>query len=522
MTSPIAIVGMGCRLPGSPDLNALRRTVRSGQTPVREVPASRWDHARFYDPNPRQPGTSYARRLASVDDIEQFCPEHFGILPRRARFMDPQQRLVLDAARAAFEDAGLAPEALSGRRTGVFVGISVSEHYQLTTARLSAGLMQGGTYGRVPPGLEEILGPALENVPPIQAHSMVGQMLNMAAANVAQAFDLRGPALAADSACSSALVALGEAVLHLSAGSCDAALVGGVYLACTPNNMVAFSRIGALSRSEACRPFDERADGFVLGEGAGCLVLERLEDALAAGHRIWAVVRGVGMNNDGRGEGPMTPRLEGQVASLEQAYARAGVSPAEVGLVEAHGTATRVGDLVESQALAEVFGRARRGVTAAPCQITSIKGNIGHTLAAAGAAGLMNAVLAVADGVVPPLAGHQRRRSELPLGDAGMEIPTEARPWSAPGRRIAGVSSFGFGGTNVHVVIEEAPGRRSAARARGAAAPAEAPELFLLAAPGPAHMARYARALAREVADSGAPLADIACTLATRRSDAVR
>src|SRR5690606_2819154 len=154
--------------------------------------------------------------------------------------------------------------------------------------------------------------------------------------------------------------------------------------------------------------------------------------------------------------------LEGQVASLEQAYARAGVSPAEVGLVEAHGTATRVGDLVESQALAEVFGRARRGVTAAPCQITSIKGNIGHTLAAAGAAGLMNAVLAVADGVVPPLAGHQRRRSELPLGDAGMEIPTEARPWSAPGRRIAGVSSFGFGGTNVHVVIEEAPGRRSA------------------------------------------------------------
>ena len=511
----IAIVGMGCRLPGAADLTQLARLVRRGEVPVRDVPAERWNHASFYDPNPRRLDHTYARRLASVDSIEEFSPEFFGILPRRARAMDPQQRLLLDAARAAIEDAGLRPDALSGTRTGAFVGISVAEHYQLTTARLLATQMRDEALGRFAPGMAPAWDFLVEDVPPLQAYSMVGQMLNMTAANVAQAFDLRGPAFAADSACSSALVALGEAVLHLRSGACDAALVGGVYLACTPNNMVAFSRIGAISRAEVCRPFDARADGFVLGEGAGCLLVKRLEDALAAGDRIWAVVRGFGMNNDGRGEGPMTPRLDGQVAALEAAYRDAGIAPAEVGLVEAHATATSVGDRIESQALADVLGAGRTD----PCWLTGIKGNIGHTLAAAGAAGLMNAAMAVAEGVVPPLAGHEEPRRELPLRDAGFVIPRRAADWQAA-RRIAGVSSFGFGGTNVHVVLEQPP-VTPLPRRRARAAEVE-PELFLLSAPTEARLAEYARELAAFVTREQPSLRDVAFTLSRRRVDAVR
>ena len=511
----VAIVGMGCRLPGAADLTELARLVRRGEVPVREVPASRWSHASFYDPNPRRLDHTYARRLASVDAIDEFSPEFFGILPRRARAMDPQQRLLLDAARAAIEDAGTRPEALAGGRTGVFVGISVAEHYQLTTARLLATQMKDEGLGRFAPGMAPAWDFLVENVPPLQAYSMVGQMLNMSAASVAQAFDLRGPAFAADSACSSALVALGEAMLHLRAGACDAALVGGVYLAVTPNNMVAFSRIGAISRAEVCRPFDTRADGFVLGEGAGCLLIKRLEDAVAAGDRIWAVVRGFGMNNDGRGEGPMTPRLDGQVAALEAAYRDAGVAPAEVGLVEAHGTATPVGDRIESQALAQVLGAGRTD----PCWLTGIKGNIGHTLAAAGAAGLMNAAMALADGVVPPLAGHEQPRGELPLRDAGFVIPRQAADWGAR-RRIAGVSSFGFGGTNVHVVLEQPP-VPAPPRRRAHKEPA-LPELFLLSAPSEALLVDYARRLADFVAREKPALRDVAFSLSRRRVDPVR
>ena len=476
VTRAVAIVGMGARLPGAPSVLGLADVVERGRVPVRPVPQARWNHDQFYDPNPRRLDRTYARVLASVDDIDRFAPEFFGILPRRARFMDPQQRLLLDAARAALEDAGRGPGTLP-RSTGVYIGISVSEYYQLTTARVHLMQAAGGRFGRVPRGLDEVWDVLSENVPPIQAHSMVGQMLNMSAANLAQAFDLGGPAFATDSACSSALVALGEAILHLREGVCDAALVGGVYIACTPGNMIAFSRIGAISPSDACRPFDQRADGFVLGEGAGCVLLKRLEDAIADGDRIWAVVRGFGVNNDGRAEGPMTPRLGGQVACMERAYADADASPAEVGLVEAHGTATRVGDMVEAGSLAQVFGPARRGVSGlAPCWVTSVKSNIGHTLAAAGAAGLMSATLSLARRRIAPLAGFERVRGDLPLADAGAQVATEASDWdraAGGGRRMAAVSSFGFGGTNVHVVLEEAPEGAAPRRARAALAGAQ-------------------------------------------------
>ena len=517
-----AIVGMGCRLPGAADLTHFWTTVQSRRVPVGAVPRERWNHDSYYDPDPRRPDRTYARVLASVDEVDRFCPEFYGIVPRRARVMDPQQRLMLEVARAAIEDAGYASGGLP-RATGVYVGISVSEHYQLAAARLNAMQLRDGRFGRVAPGLESAWESLVENVPRTHAHSMIGQMLNMAATSVAQAFDLGGPAFAIDAACSSALVALGEAILHLRAGACDAALVGGVYVACTPSNLIGFSRIGALSPSDTCRPFDERADGFVVGEGAACVLLKRLDDALRDGDRIWAVVRGFGINNDGRSEGPMTPRLEGQVACIERAYADARMSPAQIGLVEAHGTGTRVGDLVEASSLAQVFRAARRGMARPTCSVTAVKGNIGHTLAAAGAAGLLSAALSLAHRRIPPLAGFAQPRRELPLGDAGLEVATAAREWAAGETpRAAALSSFGFGGTNVHVVLEEAP-EPAAPRCRAPAAPiAEDTELFVLSAPTLALLAGHAREVAAWMAEGGAPLADVAWTLTHRRLDAAR
>jgi len=270
----------------------------------------------------------------------------------------------------------------------------------------------------------------------------------MAAAAVSSAFDLGGASLVVDAACASALLALHEAVVHLRAGHCDLAIAGGVYLNLVPDNLVAFSRIGAVSPRGACRPFDRRADGFVLGEGAGVVVLKRLADAVAAGDGVYAVIRGIGCSNDGRAEGPMTPRLGGQVASLRRAYRDADVDPATVGFVECHGTATPAGDATELAALREVFGQD------ASAQVSSVKANIGHTMSAAGIAGLIKAVLVLRHGTVPPQVGCDDPDPAL----GTFRISRAAQPWtvSSDALRRAGVSSFGFGGTNVHVVLEEA------------------------------------------------------------------
>ena len=283
---------------------------------------------------------------------------------------------------------------------------------------------------------------------------MVGLLLNMIACNVSDVFELEGPSLVLDAACSSALLAVHEAVLHLRAGICDAAIVGGVYTICTPDLMVGFSRIGALSKSDVCRPFDQQADGFVLGEGAGVVVLKRLEDALRDDDRILAVVRGVGLNNDGRSEGPMTPRLKGQAEALARAYRDASVSPDMIGYVEAHGTATPVGDRTEIGALME--NASVNGNGSLRCAVASVKGNIGHTLAAAGMASLIRAAMVLNRGVIPPQAGLRSTRSDLGLDGSGFYIPAAARPFETTRglpRRV-GVNAFGFGGTNVHVILE--------------------------------------------------------------------
>jgi len=511
---------MACRFAGSEDLQGFWQTVERGRVEIEDVPPDRWDVNRFCDPDPRARDRSYSRRLAHLRDVRSFAPRFFGITPRRARVMDPQQRLMLDCARLAIEDAGYARGGLPAPATGVYIGVSVSEHKDIVTGRvhLSQLMDRAGDRGLSDSGTAVAL---LDGLPRFQAHTMVGQMLNMNAANVSQAFDFGGPALAVDTACSSALVALHEAVLHLRIGLTDAAVAGAVYVNLDPGNFIAFSRIGALSRHGRCVPFDRRADGFVIGEGVGAVVLKRLDDAVRDGDRVWAVIRGIAVNNDGRGAGPMTPSRDGQARVIEQAWRDAGVPPASAALIEAHGTATEAGDLAEVLALKTVFGPPARR-----CALTSVKANIGHTLAASGMASVIKASLALWHRRIPPHASFEEPRPDLGLEASPFFVPREAQPWrtAAPEPRRAGVSSFGFGGTNVHVVLEEAPpsARHAAAGDTATVCPAGSWP-FVFYAPDATLLRGYLDGVRTALDRSAEPLADVAWTACmTRRPDAAR
>ncbi|HUJ60169.1 MAG TPA: aminotransferase class I/II-fold pyridoxal phosphate-dependent enzyme [Kofleriaceae bacterium] len=515
MTGDIAITGMACRFPRARDLGAYWRNIHDARVCFSEIPAERWNHALFYDASPRAIDKTYARKVGLLDDVKSFAAMHYGLAPLRVTVMDPQHRLLLDAVREAIEDAGWAETALAGSRTGVYVGASVSEYKDLVTSRLRARAMFDGQWGRAPAAAPEIVDAIVEDVTPLRAFSIAGNLLNMAAATVAQTFDLRGPAFTIDAACSSSLVATCDAVLALRAGVCDRAIAGGVYLNLTPDNLVGFSRIGAISPSDACRPFDEKADGFVLGEGVGAVVLRRLDDALRDGDRIYAVIRGVGINNDGRGEGPMTPRFEGQLDAIARAHAEVDFTPDAIGFVEAHGTATGVGDATELGALRDYFAAHAGGPIA--CALSSVKANIGHTMSAAGVAGLIKTALVIDRAIIPPQAGFARPHERLAIDGSGFHIATEPRPFRGAPRRAA-VSSFGFGGTNCHLVLEQAPERR---RAQVAVAAAPRPEPFFVSAPSAELLAAHLGALRDAIADD-VPLADLAHALATRGHHAAR
>jgi 8-amino-7-oxononanoate synthase len=489
--------------------------MHEGCVHIREIPDDRWNHAAFYSPDRRSPETTYARKIAYLDDIRSFGPEQYAMPPRRAYPMDPQQRLILDQTRVALDDAGYRGRRLP-KSTGVYIGASASEYNGLVLSRLRARQLLGGEWGRVPPLPTDTLAGLVRNVAPAQKYTMVGLLLNMIACNVSGAFDLQGPALTMDAACSSALLAVHTAVLHLRNGICEAAIAGGVYTICTPDTLIGFSRVGALSGSDACRPFDENADGFVVGEGAGLIVLKRLEDAVRDRDHIWAVIRGVGLNNDGRGEGPMTPRLSGQVDALARAYRDADISPDTVGYIEAHGTATLVGDLTEVTALKNNV--KANGEGAVRCAVSSVKGNIGHALAASGIAGLIRAVLAVNRRVIPPQAGLQSVRAELGLEGSGFHIPAVPQAFEARQglQRRAGVSAFGFGGTNVHIVLEESPESLQRNAVVGVSTPEE-PQLFVISAATPDHLAKHLTDLVDAVGATTAPLSDLAYTLTVGR-----
>jgi acyl transferase domain-containing protein/acyl carrier protein len=420
---PIAVVGMACRFPGAPDLEAYWRLLRDGVDAITEVPADRWDVAALFDPDASRPGMMSTKWGGFLAGVAGFDPGFFGISPREAVLMDPQQRLMLELAWSAAEDAGRDPESLRGTRTGVFLGALWSDY-----ARLA---------GR--------------NLDQIGQHTATGQDLSIIPARVSYTLGLRGPSVGITTACSSSLVAVHLASQSLRLGESSLALAGGVNLVLAPESTVAMTKFGAMSPNGRSRAFDDDADGYVRGEGGGVVVLKRLNDAVRDGDRIYCVIRGSAVNNDGYSNGLTAPNPAAQEDMLRDAYAGAGVNPAEVGYVEAHGTGTALGDPIEAGALGRMLGRPGR-----PLLIGSVKSNIGHLESAAGIAGLIKTGLAVHHGVIPPSLHFTRPNKHIPFDELGLRVAGEQMPWP-DGRPAAGVSSFGFGGTNCHVVLNESP-----------------------------------------------------------------
>jgi acyl transferase domain-containing protein len=423
---PIAVIGLGCRFPKADNPEAFWSLLREGRDAVDDAPAGRWDIEAFYDPDPNIPGKMYTKRGAFLDRVDTFDPAFFGIAPREAVTMDPQQRLFLEVAWEALEDAGLPPDRLGGSSTGVFLGICNND-YAHTLARA---------------GVEAI-----------DAYTGTGTTPSVAAGRLSYVLGLQGPCMTVDTACSSSLVALDLAVQHLRSGRCDQALVGGVNLLLMPESTVYFCKVRALAPDGRCKTFDNGADGYGRGEGCGVVVLKRLSDALRDGDDIRAVVRGVAVNHDGRSNGLTAPNGLSQEGVIRAALADAGVAPHEVGYVEAHGTGTPLGDPIELAALARAYGD-RDG----PLIVGSAKTNICHLEAAAGVAGLIKTILALEHGEIPAHLHFQKPNAHLPWDSLPITIPSQAVAWpaSAP---MAGISSFGFSGTNAHVILEAGPPR---------------------------------------------------------------
>ncbi|CAM5617767.1 hypothetical protein SHIRM173S_05908 [Streptomyces hirsutus] len=418
----IAVIGVACRLPGAPDVATFWRNLREGHLAIGEVPPERWDAARFHRPTP-QPGRTVGKWGGFVDGIEKFDAGHFGLTDEQARYLDPTIRLFLETTADCLRDAGLEGPELAGRDVGVFAG-----------ARGSGYAARGEIRAEVP-----------ESDP------------NFVASHVGQHFDLRGPHLVVDSACSSSLVAIHLACRSLRSGETEAAIAGGSSMLLDEAPYLEFSAAGALSPTGRCAAFDRRADGFVPGEGSVVLLLKPLHAALRDGDPVHGVIEGSAVTNDGRTMGLTTPNPAAQAAAVRRALRDAGRKPAEIGMIEAHGTGTAIGDPLEFRALRTVFDEDRDHRDGR-CLLGSVKSNVGHLLHAAGAVGLLKALLAVEHGVVPPTLHCETPNPRLDLGDSPFALATEARDWPLPGRpRVAGVSSFGFGGTNAHVVVAQAP-----------------------------------------------------------------
>jgi acyl transferase domain-containing protein/acyl carrier protein len=485
--TPVAVIGMGCRLPGgidSPEL--LWDAVLRGDDLITEVPPDRWDVDEYYDPEPGVPGRSVSRWGGFLDDVTGFDAPFFGFGDREAAAMDPQHRLLLETSWEAIENAGLAPASLANSATGVFMGLS-HDDYELVT--YDAGALH-------------------------DPYGYPGTTFSMASGRIAYWLGVHGPALTVDSACSTGLLTVHLACRSLHEGESDLALAGGCTVMFSPEVSASGSALGMYSPRGRCRSFDVGADGFVRGEASAVVLLKRLPDALRDGDRILAVVRGTAANQDGRTKTISRPSLQAQTEVYRSALTVAGVDPTTVGMVEAHGTGTPVGDPIEFGSLSAVYGRDGQ-----PCALGSAKSNFGHTECAAGTVGLIKTVLALQRGLVPPMVHFTRLPDTLAEIDTGLFVPAATTSWpSRPGQtmRRAAVSSYGVTGTNAHAVLEQAPQSEGPADLHAPAGP----QLFALSATSADALRQTSRRLAEWVTartDQVVP-SDLAYTLARRRA----
>ncbi|MGP3972313.1 type I polyketide synthase, partial [Streptomyces sp. 6N223] len=471
----VAVVGLSCRLPQAPDPRAFWDLLRRGGSGITASPEDRWGTGVELPPG------------GFLDRIDTFDAAFFGISPREAALMDPQQRLMLELAWESLEDAGLPPGSLHGSQTGVFVGAIASDYATL--------LYQRGA-GAITP------------------HTVTGLNRGIIANRVSYALGLHGPSLTVDAAQSSALVAVHMACESLRGGESELAIAGGVNLILAPESTQSLTSFGGLSPEGVSYTFDARANGYVRGEGGGAVVLKPLERALADGDRVYCVIRGSAVNNDGATGGLTVPSPDAQERVLRAAYARAGIAPERVGYVELHGTGTPVGDPIEAAALGAALGSARPN--GSPLLVGSAKTNVGHLEGAAGIVGLLKAALSIERGEIPPSLNFATPHPDIDLERLNLRVQTQLGPWPAEtendGPRWAGVSSFGMGGTNCHVVLESAP-----LPAPGEAGRVSAP--WVLSARSETALRAQARRLRRFVTDHPeADPADVAYSLTTGRT----
>jgi acyl transferase domain-containing protein len=495
---PIAIIGIGCRFPGADNPEAFWQLMRDGVDAITDIPRERWDIDNFYDPTPGTAKKMYSRQGGFLKNIDQFDPQFFRISPLEANYLDPQQRLLLEVAWEALENAAIVPETLAGSKSGVFIGISDVDYHRL----------------------------AYQSPPNLTAYVGTGNSTSIAANRLSYVLDLRGPSLALDTACSSSLVAVHLACQSLQMLESNLCLVGGVNLILSPETTIVFSQARMMAPDSRCKTFDARADGYVRSEGCGVVILKRLEDAIKDGDRVLAVIRGSAVNQDGLSNGLTAPNGPAQQSVIRQALENAQVEPAQISYIEAHGTGTELGDPIEVKSLKAVLGEKRS--LDQTCWLGSVKTNIGHLEAAAGIAGLIKVVLCLQHQEIPPNLHFKTLNPYISLAETAFAIPTQSQPWqikpNSSGKnsvelRLAGISSFGFGGTNSHVIVSEAPANTQIAQGIEQK-PIERPwHLLTLSAKNEEALKASAHRYQQYLADHPEiPLADVCFTANSRRS----
>jgi myxalamid-type polyketide synthase MxaE and MxaD len=426
MSEPVAIIGMSCRVPGADNIREYWDLLKEGRDTITDA-SCRWDMNEWYDPDRSKPGKIVSRWGGFIDNLEMFDASFFNISPREAYQMDPRQRLILELSYEAFENAGIVSGTLKGSQTGVYIATLTEDYYSLVFAdpRHIDGYSSTGVTDSIPPN------------------------------RVSYCFDFHGPSITVDTACSGSLVSVEMACQSIRRGECDIALAGGVQLNLIPDTTIFFSKAGALSETGRCKTFDAEADGIARGEGAGVILLKPLYKAIKDGDHIYAVIRGASINSDGKTDGIIQPNQQAQEAMLRQAYNDADVDPCQVQYIEAHGTGTKVGDPIEVNALIHVLGQGRSREV--PCALGSVKTNFGHLEAAAGIVGLIKTLLAIEKRLIPPTVHFKKPNPAIPFDRVPFFVQEELGHWPSESLPlIAGISSFGFGGTNAHLVIEEA------------------------------------------------------------------